>query len=126
MEFLENLEFFHVFFFFEFWSKKKLFWTEKGPILAEKQVSKIFFSRPIWGAKNFPHLYLTNFAAAIAAVTTKLTLIEVPYEGLISEDELIQGPWLRQGSLLAWTPSQGSWSGWMARGAGGGHAHLPY
>ena len=78
-------------FFFEFWSKKKLFWTEKGPILAEKQVSN-FFSRPIWGAKTFPHFYPTNLAAAIAAVTTKLTLIENPYLARNSGAEFFQGP----------------------------------
>ena len=43
-------------FFFEFWSKKKLFWTEKGPILVQKTGVQNFFSRPIWGAKTFPHL----------------------------------------------------------------------
>ena len=56
MKFLGNLEFFHLFFFFEFWSKKKPFWTEKGPILVEKQVSKIFFFSANLGCKNFSPL----------------------------------------------------------------------
>ena len=80
------------FFFLNFGRKKKPFWTKKGPILAQKQVSKIFFSRPIWGAKTFPHLYLTNLAAAIAAVTTKLTLIETPYLAGNSGAKFFQGP----------------------------------
>ena len=42
--------------FFEFWSKKKPFWTEKGPILVEKQVSKIFFFSANLGCKNFSPL----------------------------------------------------------------------
>ena len=69
---------FHLFFFLNFGRKKSCFGPKKAQFWPKNRCPN-FFSRPIWGAKKFPHLYLTNFAAAIAAVTTKLTLIKNPY-----------------------------------------------
>ena len=54
MKFLGNLEFFHFFFSFEFWSKKKAILDQKRLILAEKQVSKIFFLSQFGVQKLFP------------------------------------------------------------------------
>ena len=76
-----------------------------------KKGVQIFFSHRIRGEEVNPHLYPPKLAAANAAVTTKLAENKVPRLGLAPEDEFVQGPWLRQGSLLAWTPSQGSESG---------------
>ena len=57
-----------------------------------KKVSNIFFSRPLWGAKCYPHFYPTNLAAAIAAVTTKFAENETPYLAGNYGAKFFQGP----------------------------------
>ena len=47
---------FSLFFFLNFGRKKSRFGPKKAQFWSKNRCPKFFFSRPIWGAKTFPHL----------------------------------------------------------------------